>query len=99
MSNILTRRALLSLAGATASTAALGTTIVPAVYAATPDLPVEDIAGKVERLALELSAALGEYYGGQFRAIVGPDDDVIFQNVCCGPGRGREMAETKGAQA
>lgn len=42
--------------------------------------PVESLTDRIERLTHELSDAMAEYSNGQFKAVVGPDDDVVFQN-------------------
>ena len=55
---------------------------VPAVLASEPSATHDEmICDKLERLTQELSEAMGEYMGGKFQAIVGPDDDVRFTPI------------------
>jgi hypothetical protein len=64
MTNTMNRRT--AMLGAAATSVAL---VIPAAQAAHAS---EDIATKVDRLTHELSEALADYCGGQFRAIVQP---------------------------
>jgi len=71
---MMNRRSALTAMGATLSAAAVGGAVIPSLA----EEPVEDICDKVERLAHELSAAMGEWLNGKFVAHVAPLDDVVF---------------------
>lgn len=50
---------------------------VPALIPAV-SIAVETEADSIDRLARKLSAALTRTYGGQFKAVIGPDEDISY---------------------